>query len=82
MTNLERLLLDVTYVPDSGLAHLRGLKKLRVLTLDATRVTDSGLKYLEDLTSLEVLVLPHPNRVTDVGLDRLRQALPNCRINE
>jgi hypothetical protein len=44
-----------------------------------TNVGDSGLRYLETLKHLEVVNLTE-TLVTDDGVKRLQQALPNCKI--
>jgi hypothetical protein len=81
MTKLQFLFLDTTQVADTGIEHIKRHTNLRVLTLDGTQVTDLGVKQLEGMTSLETLVLP-PDRITKSAIKHLREALPNCRINE
>jgi len=51
---------------DTDLAHLSGLKSLKLLDLFGTQVTDAGLAHLSGLTSLQWLRLSGP-RVTDAG---------------
>ena len=41
--------------------------------------SDDGLVHLQGLTGLRLLYLRSP-QVTNAGVTRLRQALPNCRI--
>ena len=43
-------------------------------------LTDAGLVYLEELTNLERLSLCD-TQVTDKGVEKLQQALPNCEIS-
>jgi hypothetical protein len=74
-------MLDATHMSNLGLQHLKGLKKLRMLTLDDTQVGDDGISDLTVLTSLETLIVP-PGNMTEAGIDRLRKALPRCRVNE
>lgn len=52
---------------------------LIVLTLAGPAFTDAGLVNLQGLTSLRQLHLSCPN-ITDAGVERLEQALPNLRI--
>ena len=55
------------------------LVHLGLLDLDSTNVTDAGLKHLEGLTGLAELNL-YGTQVTDEGVNKLQQALPNCEI--
>jgi hypothetical protein len=50
-----------------------------MLNLIGTRVTDSDLVQLKGLTQLRALHLTSTN-VTDEGVKKLQQALPNCKI--
>ncbi len=80
LNRLHTLRLWDTRVSDEGLQFLSGLKNLKQLGLGATLVTDAGLKQLESLTSLESLSFLETS-VTQEACDRLREALPNCRIS-
>jgi Leucine-rich repeat (LRR) protein len=77
----HRTLLGVgrTQITDAGLAHLAGLTNLETLSLFGTHITDAGLAHLEKLTNLKELNLSD-TRVTSEGCDKLRTALPNCRL--
>jgi hypothetical protein len=58
LTSLEELIIfPGTDVSDAGLAHLAGLKRLRIFLLSNSRLTDDGLASLASLTNLEELVL-------------------------
>ena len=79
LTKLEVLNLD-NQATDSVLAHLRELRNLRSLSLNWCKaVTDDGLEHLEGLTNLRTLSLGS-TQVTDEGVKRLQQALPDCEI--
>jgi hypothetical protein len=77
--HLRSLDLDYTQITDAGLAHLEGLTSLQQLQLIDTRVTDDGLEHLEGLVNLKELYLWH-TQVTSEGAKKLREALPECRI--
>jgi hypothetical protein len=67
--------------------HLESMPKLEVLHLDPHRITDQGLPELYGLRNLELLMLHNDGRVarsgiSDSGLRRLRNALPNCTISQ
>ena len=50
-----------------------------MLGLGRTKITDAGLEYLQRLTKLHELYL-WDTKVTDQGVKKLQQALPNCEI--
>ena len=58
--------------PDSALANLHELRKLKTLNLAGTGVTDSCLKHLERLTGLQELGLGG-TQVSDAGLEHLKR---------
>ena len=47
--------------------------------MDSTQVTDAGLEHLKGLTNLQLLWIAK-TQVTDEGVKKLQQALPNCEI--
>ncbi len=72
--------LNGTQITDAGLVHLEGLTSLQELNLDNThQITDAGLVHLEGLTSLRMLFL-HNTQITDAGVAKLKEALPECDI--
>ena len=70
LTTLEELGLLRTSVTDAGLAHLSGLRNLKLLNLGVTGVTDAGLVHLRGLTNLKQLYL-NKTGVTNAGLAHL-----------
>jgi hypothetical protein len=79
LTRLERVQLGRTAITDAGLVHLRPLTNCRHLALEQTRVSDAGLDQLKPLTGLRTLKL-RGTAVTAQGAQRLREALPACKI--
>lgn len=77
--NLSYLSLEGTRVTDDGLMGLSKQVTLQELILNETNVTDAGLRHLEHLSSLNLIMLSTAN-VTAKGVERLRQSIPNCRI--
>lgn len=62
----------------SSLESLTGLKKLN---LCKTGITDDDLEYLYELKKLEELALNDNDGLTKAGVDKLIEALPNCKIS-
>jgi hypothetical protein len=52
---------------------------LEDLDIAWTRITDSGLRHLAGLRKLQSLNL-HATKVSDVGVMKLQELLPNCRV--
>ncbi|MEX2119465.1 MAG: hypothetical protein WD847_07710 [Pirellulales bacterium] len=75
----HKVSLSSTQITDAGLAQLAGMPSLTTLDLNHTRVTDAGLEHLAGLKNLQSLRLDG-TQVTIDGCDKLRRALPNCRI--
>jgi hypothetical protein len=42
-------------------------------------VTDAGLEYLAKLDKLGLVILSGP-KVTEAGVEKLKKALPSCKI--
>lgn len=75
--------LDVrdSHVTSDGLIQLGKLEELEWLWLDKSQATESGLASIEGLKSLRIVWLPLAKSDT-VMLDRLRQAMPNCKFED
>ena len=82
LSGLSRLRLLCLYgipMTDAGIAPLTELSNLEQLTLNQTQVTDAGLLPLKKLPKLNDLNLTG-TKVTQAGADKLKRALPNCRV--
>ena len=65
---------------DDGLRHVKELAGLELLDLqNQTHVSDAGLEHLKGLVGLLSLDLSGTH-VTDEGVKKLQEALPNCEI--
>jgi hypothetical protein len=78
-TQLEFLSLNSTDISDSGLLELVQLANLRRLSLKNCRITDQGIPHLSALGNLRESWLSGTD-ISDAGFQRLKKALPNCKI--
>jgi hypothetical protein len=80
--NLRVLDLGDTEVSDGGMGDLVCLDRLEDLHLAQTHVTDRGLAMLQNLKNLKHLsfVQPMGRYITDEGVAKFKQALPNCEV--
>jgi hypothetical protein len=79
MQDLETLVLADKKFTDGAFEHITKLRKLKLLNLNGARVTDAGIAQLHDLKSLKEVLLGETG-VTEDGIRKLQQALPDCRI--
>jgi hypothetical protein len=80
LNKLEALNLVNTKITDAGLVHLKGLGNLENLLLAGTQLTDAGIVHLIEFTNLNWLYVSR-TQITDGGVRKLREALPNCKID-
>jgi hypothetical protein len=80
LKNLEMIGLGGTQVTDRGIAFLSTLPKLRYLSANDLNISDAASDSFTKMSTLRDLEL-HNTRVTREGIDRLRTAMPKCRIN-
>lgn len=79
LKSLEHLIVPNQPITNAGLAHLKECKKLTFLNVDGTKISDAGLRHLaecKNLTFLKAL----KTQVTAGGIDMLKRALPECKI--
>jgi hypothetical protein len=78
LSDLQTLDIDNTRVTDAGLKHLTKLTKLRSIRLVGVSVTDRGLDELARLPLRHIYL--RDTAVTPAGIERFRQARPQCLI--
>jgi hypothetical protein len=76
---LRSLAIANSPITDNAIANLKGLSELKWLDLDDTNITDAGLEHVYSLQGLWSLSLRRTG-VTSKGIDKLRRAIPNCRV--
>ncbi len=76
---IEGVQLNHTNVADADLERLGRLPRVRLLEFTSTTIGDAGLDHLTGLSQLHWLWL-NWSHVTDEGINRLKQALPNCNV--
>jgi hypothetical protein len=77
---LEELVLNnCPQLTDAGLAQLRNCKRLVTLHVSGTSVSDTTLAALAQQTGLRELNISD-TRATASGVEKLRKALPNCKV--
>jgi hypothetical protein len=81
LPKLVVLTIDSPSITDGDLECLAMTHELFLLTLNTANVTDSGLTHLEKMTNLKRVIL-RGTKVTAQGESRLRQALPDCLVND
>src|SRR5581483_3019784 len=65
------------WLTDAGLAHLKSLTALQELNLQECKLMGAGAARLRLLLSF-LRHSPRRKHLTDIGVSRLRAALPNC----
>ena len=76
---------DMIFIPpDSGVSNesfagIGRLTELKTIRLDGADIDDDGLDQFKALPHLKLLILKR-TRVTDAGVKKLQQALPNCYV--
>ncbi len=79
LTKLQMLTLDDTKITDAGLTYLSAMQALDNLGLSYCKIGDAGLAHLYLLKGLKNLHIQHTN-VTVGGIEKLRQRMPDCKV--
>ncbi|MGZ0169442.1 MAG: hypothetical protein ACKVHE_07795 [Planctomycetales bacterium] len=79
LSRLKALQLSHTGITDVGLAGLEGFADLTHLGIDGTFVTDTSIPVIASFKSLKYLNVSDTD-MTDEGMKKLRDALPECRV--
>ncbi|QDT91767.1 hypothetical protein [Gimesia algae] len=80
LTKLKYLSLGKTRITSDGLRHLKGLKNLKGLRINGNKgIGDSGVEHLTGMKKLTVLQINNTS-ITGAGVQKLKRALPNCKI--
>lgn len=79
LKKLRTLTLEGRKIDRAGFQAIGQLTELRYLNLSWTNATDDIIAHLQDLKSLKTLNLDKTD-VTDTGLRKLRNALPNTKV--
>ncbi len=79
-SNLSYLAIGRTRITSDGLRHLTGLKKIKGLRINGNKdIGDSGVPHLTDMKKLTVLQINNTS-ISEAGIQKLKRALPNCKI--
>jgi hypothetical protein len=66
-------------VTNLGMRYLRGMTSIERLDITDAKISDSAVNDLITLTGLKQLIL-NGTQITDVGIERLQRALPECEV--
>jgi len=77
---LEFIGLGGTKVTDRGIAYLSSLPQLRYISANDLNLSDAAFESFTKMSALRELEL-HNTHVYRDGIERLRRAMPKCRIN-
>lgn len=79
LEQLEFLQMIDTKISSAGILQLSQLKNLQQLLLVGEEVDDAAIPAIVQLKSLRYLSV-HNTRISDDGIEELRRALPNCKL--
>ncbi|WP_276167311.1 c-type cytochrome domain-containing protein [Zobellia alginiliquefaciens] len=81
LTNLEHLVLNFTNIDADGIAQLNTCRKLQTVSLSGTAIDLSVLESLKALAGLKEVFVWN-TQLTTKDIQKIRNELPNVRINE
>lgn len=80
-TNLKFLNLDSsTKLSDKGLVHLKKIPLQKLSLAKCRKLTNAGLKHLEAIKTLQILNIKGCVRITEAGINSLKQAIVGIKI--
>lgn len=79
LRKLSWLCLSYTGVTDNGMHHLTKLPSLQRLDIHHTEISDQGLKDIMQIKTLKTLDV-RGTAITKSGIQKLKRALPKCKI--
>ena len=77
-TNFDEIYSGIT---DASMEVIKGMTQLEILNLGSTKITDAGLAQLGALKNLETLVIVSSNKVTDEGVAKFKEMVPECEVH-
>ena len=80
MPSVESMSFSGMNLPEEAIRHLSSFPNLKLLGCGQYNLTDNGLLQLRDLPQLEDLRIEYTAQVSDKGIKKLQQALPDCKI--
>ena len=80
MPSVESMSFSGMGLGEEGVRHLGSFPNLKSLSFGQTHLTDAELLQLGNLAQLERLHIGNTTQVSDEGIEKLRQALSNCKI--
>jgi hypothetical protein len=80
LNSLQTLTLNTDGIDDSALKYISKLPSLKTLELHGAHISDQGCLPLRVMAQLEILWLNETD-VSEQGIEKLRDALPRCKID-
>jgi hypothetical protein len=80
LKKLDMIGLGGTKVTDRGMAYLGTLPNLRYISANDLNISDAAFESFTKMTALRGLEL-HNTQCSREGIEKLRKAMPKCRIN-
>ncbi len=81
MNTITDLCLDHCALTSDGMQAVASRKNLKFLRLNGTSISDADLTLLHSLKELKELELNDCKNISNAAIAKLKQALPNCMVN-